>query len=132
MGWDQKTEMTEEQKTEFEVEQFIENAGPGEGTTLVVAIALYNLILDVKKGRAVEDHLIKDILKAALMMHSYAAECGLLELLSKNTKPEHTMQQFLRTLPLMRLAAGMKAAHWGNNLQKLTELLVEGKSDASK
>lgn len=123
MGWDQKVEMTEQEKASFELEQLIEKSPVGQGTTIVVASCLFSLIKDVQNGKKLEDSFIKDFLKAAMMMHHYASEAGQIEFLMKNIKPEHTMQQFLTTLPAMRIQAGIRAVKWGDDLQRLFNLV---------
>lgn len=123
-SWENEPRLTAEQQAELELEEVITKSRVHEGTMIVVASSIYNLMLDLQRGLKVEEHLLKDFIKCALFMQHYADECGSIEFWMKVLDPrkrEHTIENLLNTLPLMRIAAGQKAAKWGDDLMKMIE-----------
>lgn len=125
MGWDSTIDMTPEQTEMAEVEDFVLKSKVNESTTLVVAIAIYAVMQDLRKGKQIEDDLLKDFIKAALMMHLLAGECGNLEFFLKHLTADSSMKALVNTLPLMRQSAGERVADWGENLMRLSQRIEE-------
>lgn len=123
-SWENEPRLSAEDKAELELSEFIEKARVHEGTMIIVASSIFNLMLDMQRGLKVEESLLRDFIKCALFMQHYADECGSLEFwmnVLDPTKRGHTMEALLNTLPLMRVAAGAKAAKWGDDLMKMIE-----------
>lgn len=127
MGWENRTELTEEEKLQTELDTFVLKSKLNDSVHLIALMAIGEL---VRRGKM--DSLAIDVAQAVIKLVKLSADASQIDfLIEKLPKHKLSMEQFIMGLPVMRALAGRKAGSYGDQLAKLV-LLLEDKPNASK
>lgn len=122
-SWETTRDMTE-------AEKFVLEAPVDQAVLITVAHAFLNLIEENEKKK-IDDAAIRDVIKFGLSMLHAASCCGTIDfLLKQESRLSHpsisyaqNREHLRKTLEGLRHSSGEKAADWGNQLEKLLDLL---------